>query len=90
MTTERKIEILTDAKKCSGLNGALNGICTAIMRVMQENTLNEVLQTFTELLKHKPNGKYDGQLWFDLEDENIPIRLAIIDEMIIELKTQLK
>ena len=88
MTNERKIEILEIAKKDRGLNCATNGICTAIMRAMSKRSIEDTLESFPELLKYKPFGYDVFQLWLPLVEENIPKRIAIIDEMISELKQQ--
>jgi len=86
MTNAQKIEILEKSKEDWGLNRASNGICTAIMRAMGQRSIEDTIKAFPELLEYKPFGYYDSQLWFKLENENIPKRIEIIDKMINELK----
>ena len=91
MTTERKIEVLEQAKRHEGLNNFCNGICSAILDAMGLSRLyqEKVFEYFPSIQKYKPTDLDDFQLWFYLDKENLIIRLSIIDEIILELKTQL-
>lgn len=96
MTNERKIEILEKSKEVLNTHYKTYGICVAFYHLLKDD---EFLPAFINeceyylgdvLLKHKPEKTKEDGLWMDTTKKNLKIRIAIVDEMILELKSQIR